>query len=70
LNFGLAQLSHPITFVKIFWIMEAQQSTGKYWILFFLWLGILVTLMFVYREFFWLALPGTVTYFAKGMDLI
>ena len=50
--------------------MEATKSTGKYWLWFFVWLGILVTLLFVYREFFWLALPGTVTYFAKAMDLI
>jgi hypothetical protein len=52
--------------------MEVNQtkSTGKYWVLFFVWLAILVTLMFVYREFFWLALPGVCTYFAKAMDLI
>ena len=50
--------------------MEAQKSRGTYWLLFFVWLGILSTLMVVYREFFWLALPGTVTYFCKGMDLI
>ncbi len=50
--------------------MEAKQSTGKYWFLCFLWLGILILLMFVYREFFWLALPGVVTYFAKAMDLL
>lgn len=49
--------------------MEARQSKAKYWALCFLWLAILITLMFVYREFFWLALPGTVTYFAKAMDL-
>jgi hypothetical protein len=50
--------------------MEATKSNGKYWLWFFVWLGILITLLFVYREFFWLALPGTVTYFAKSMDLI
>jgi hypothetical protein len=50
--------------------MEAQKSTGKYWFLCFLWLGILILLMVVYREFFWLALPGVVTYFAKAMDLL
>jgi len=50
--------------------MEAKKSVLKYWILFFGWLGILITLLFVYREFFWVALPGVVTYFAKGMDLI
>lgn len=49
--------------------MEVQKSTGKYWFFFFVWLGIMILLMFVYREFFWLALPGTVTCFAKAMDL-
>ncbi len=50
--------------------MEARKSTGKYWALCFLWLAILITLLIVYRQFFWLALPGTVTYFAKALDLI
>ncbi len=49
--------------------MEAQKNTMKYWIYCFAWLAIMVTLMFVYREFFWLALPGTATYFAKAMDI-
>ncbi|MFW1401550.1 hypothetical protein ACEV76_24690, partial [Vibrio parahaemolyticus] len=50
--------------------MEAKQSTGKYWALCFFWLAIMITLLVVYHEFFWLALPGTVTYFAKAMDII
>ena len=49
--------------------MEAQTNTKKYWALFFLWFAILVVLLFVYREFFWLALPGALTYFAKAMRL-
>ena len=49
--------------------MEAQNNTKKYWIYCFAWLAIMITLMFLYREFFWLALPGTVTYFAKAMDI-
>jgi len=49
--------------------MEAQQNTTKYWIYCFAWLAILITLIVVYRQFFWLALPGTVTYFAKAMDI-
>ena len=65
----MEQIVNTITFVKNY-AMTEQKSTGKYWLLFFVWLGILVTLMVVYREFFWLALPGTVTYFAKGLDLI
>ncbi len=50
--------------------MEAKQSTGKYWALCFFWLTIMIVLLVVYRQFFWLALPGTVTYFAKALDLI
>ncbi len=49
--------------------MEAQKNNRKYWIYCFGWLAIMVTLLIVYREFFWLALPGTVTYFAKAMDI-
>ena len=50
--------------------IEAKKSTLKHWVSFGIWLGILITLMVVYREFFWLALPGTVTSFARGMDLL
>ena len=49
--------------------MEVQTNTKKYWAFFFLWFAILIVLLFVYREFFWLALPGTLTYFAKAMKL-
>jgi hypothetical protein len=49
--------------------MEAQQNTKKYWALCFTWFVILVALIIGYREFFWLALPGTLTYFAKAMKL-
>jgi hypothetical protein len=50
--------------------MEAVKSNGKNLLWFFIWLGILITLLVVYRQFFWLALPGTVTYFAKSLDLL
>jgi hypothetical protein len=50
--------------------MEAVKSNGKNWLWFFIWLGILITLLVVYRQFFWLALPGTVTYFAKSLYLL
>jgi len=49
--------------------MEANQSTTKYWVLTFIWLAILITLVVFYRQFFWLALPGTTTYFAKALRL-
>lgn len=50
--------------------MEQTTSFTKYWILFFIWLFILIALLFVYTQFFWLALPGVCTYFVKGMDII
>ena len=49
--------------------MEAQKNTKKYWVICFTWTLILVALLIFKREFFWLALPGTFTYFAKAMDL-
>ncbi|MDP1765099.1 MAG: hypothetical protein Q8L07_14560 [Sediminibacterium sp.] len=50
--------------------MEVKQSKAKYWVLCFFWLVILITLVIFYRQFFWLALPGTVTYLAKALDMI
>jgi hypothetical protein len=50
--------------------MEARQSTAKYWFLCFLWLAIMIALLVFYRQWFWLALPGTSTYFAKALNLI
>jgi hypothetical protein len=52
--------------------MEAQQSTKKYWIYFFIWFAILVFMLYMpqFRQFFWLALPGTATHFAKAMDIM
>ncbi len=50
--------------------MTAQESTGKHWGLFFLWLVIIILMLVFVRPFFWLALPGTVTYFAKAMNLL
>ena len=49
--------------------MEAQKNTKKYWLYFSVWFIIMIALIVVKREFFWLALPGTVTYFAKAMDI-
>lgn len=50
--------------------MEARKSSAKYWVYFFLWLAIMITLMVVFRQFFWLALPGVVTYFSLALDII
>lgn len=51
---------------------ETKKSTGKYWIYFAIWSVILIAMLYLpqYRQFFWLAMPGTATSFAKGMDII
>lgn len=54
--------------------METQTSTSKYWLWFFVWLVILIIMLCdiggFTRKFFWLALPGTVTYFSKAMNIM
>jgi hypothetical protein len=52
--------------------MEAKKSTAKYWIYFFIWLAIMVFMLLTpdVKQFFWLALPGTCTYFALAMDIM
>lgn len=52
--------------------MEAQKSTAKYWILFFVWLAIMVFMLLTpsIKQFFWMALPGTLTYFSLALDII
>lgn len=52
--------------------MEAKASTKKYWFWFFLWTAILIYMLVDsdVRQFFWLALPGVCTYFAKAMDIM
>jgi hypothetical protein len=50
--------------------MEAKKSTAKYWIYFAIWLAILIFMLISFRQFFWLALPGVCTYFARGMNII
>jgi hypothetical protein len=52
--------------------MEAQKTSGKYWIYFSVWFAILVFMLYMpsFRQFFWLALPGSATYFAKAMNIM
>jgi len=69
IGYLLAKWKPALIFAKIIY-MEANKSTAKYWAICFFWLAVMITLLVVYREFFWLALPGTVTYFAKAMDLM
>lgn len=50
--------------------MEESKSRGKYWVWFFVWLAIIIFLFICARQWFWLALPGVLTYFVKAMGLI
>ncbi|MGI8952833.1 MAG: hypothetical protein ACR2FN_14765 [Chitinophagaceae bacterium] len=51
--------------------MEARRkSSAYYWLWCFIWLAILILMLIFVRQFFWLALPGTVTYFAKAMNIM
>lgn len=61
-------------FAQNHYYMESTTSTSKYWLWFFIWLAILIIMLCdiggFTRKFFWLALPGTVTYFSKAMKLM
>lgn len=60
----------PIIFATNSSVMETSQNTSKYWLWFFVWLAIIILMLIFVRPFFWLALPGTVSYFAKAMNLL
>lgn len=52
--------------------METKKSTAKYWIYFLIWTSIMMFMLINadFRQYFWLALPGVCTHFAKGMDIM
>jgi hypothetical protein len=49
-----------------------KRSTGKYWMLCFVWTAIMIVMLAMpsLRPFFWLALPGATTYFALALDIM
>ena len=49
-----------------------KKSTAKYWAICFVWTAILIFMLATpsVRQFFWLALPGATTYFAKALDIM
>jgi hypothetical protein len=49
-----------------------KKSTAKYWLWCFIWTAIMIFMLATpsVRPFFWLALPGSVTYFALGLDIM
>ena len=50
--------------------MEAKKSTAKYWISFVIWTALMIGLIIFMRQFFCLELPGVLTSFAQGMDIM
>ncbi len=52
--------------------MEAKKSTKKYWIYFTIWTAIILFMLITpdVRQYFWLALPGVCTHFAKAMNIM
>ncbi|MEO7308763.1 MAG: hypothetical protein ABIX01_00080 [Chitinophagaceae bacterium] len=51
---------------------RTQKSLGKYWILFFLSLALMLWLLCIspYGQWFWLVLPIVCTTFVLAMDLL
>jgi len=53
--------------------VHEKPARSKYWLWCFIWLVILIIMLADVggsRKFFWLALPGVLTYFAKAMDIM
>lgn len=50
--------------------MEETASKTKDWVWFCIWFVIILALLIWARQWFWLALPGTLTYFVKATGLI
>jgi hypothetical protein len=49
---------------------QTNKSKGMYWLMFLVSISIMAFLLMTTPEWFWLALPTTVTGFALGMDWI
>lgn len=66
IDFGFNQIT---VYLPKFFGMESNASTTKSWVYFTIWFVILIGLFMFYRQYFWLALPGVITYSAKGLRL-
>lgn len=49
---------------------QSKKNTGVYWLIFLISLAIMAGILMTSPEWFWLALPSTVTGFALAMDWI
>ncbi|MEP6466695.1 MAG: hypothetical protein ABJB05_10340 [Parafilimonas sp.] len=50
--------------------MDQRKSLTKYWLYFFMWIGIFILFIAFYPGFLWLALPGIVTNFALALNIM
>jgi hypothetical protein len=50
--------------------MQERKSSSKYWIYFFMWVGILILFIIFYPQFLWMSFPGIVTNFALALDIM
>lgn len=48
--------------------IDVNSSRGKYWIVFFVFLAIMVYFLIVDPTWFWLPLPFVLTFFVKAID--
>jgi hypothetical protein len=50
--------------------MSQRKSSSKYWLYFFMWIGILGLFIAFYPQLLWMALPGVVTNFALALNIM
>jgi len=50
--------------------MAATAETGKYWMLFLISTLIMIAMLIWMNEWFWLALPFSLTYLVKALNVV
>jgi len=50
--------------------MDQRKSTSKYWMLTFIWIGILILFIIFYPELLWISFPGIFTNFVLALGLM
>jgi hypothetical protein len=51
-------------------MQEQKSSSRKYWLYFFMWLGVLALFLIFYPQFLWMSFPGIVTNFALALNIM
>ena len=49
---------------------EAKKSTAKYWVYFAISMAVMIALLVILPEWFWVVLPFPLTYLVKAFDAI